>query len=101
MEERKYDSVVITIDQDGATGGLQLSIGIEDAEGYGHGDRLIGPKYIGASTNLRRKVLTHYDADRIRCYLDMMPLCEHPKLYGGFCPDCNKRIADRAEEATG
>ena len=48
----------------------QLSINAVDDEGTGHGYRLMGPKYIGRSRNLRTVELTQRDADEIRAVLD-------------------------------
>lgn len=58
-------AVTITVDQDGLTGQLQLSI--TDGE---TGFRLAGPKYIGSSENLLTAALDQRDADEIRTYLD-------------------------------
>lgn len=68
MSER----LVIDIDRDGWTRGLQLNISRldEDGDGTGWGYRLHGPKYNGSSTNLLRHELTERDAAEIRAMLD-------------------------------
>lgn len=48
----------------------QLSINAMTSETNGHGYRLMGPKYIGRSRNLRTVELTQRDADEIRAVLD-------------------------------
>lgn len=48
----------------------QLSINAMSDEDHGHGYRLMGPKYIGRSRNLRTVELTQRDADEIRAVLD-------------------------------
>lgn len=48
----------------------QLSINAMDGEHSGHGYRLMGPKYIGRSRNLRTVELTQRDADEIRAILN-------------------------------
>lgn len=64
--------IYISVDQ-GSHGGLQLSIGIENADGGGHGYRIFGPKYDGASKQLKRHYLTECDVNEIKSYLKMMP----------------------------
>ncbi|MFE6126667.1 hypothetical protein ACFQ6Q_00120 [Streptomyces sp. NPDC056437] len=48
----------------------QLSINAMSNETSGHGYRLLGPKYIGRSRNLRTVQLSQRDADEIRAVLD-------------------------------
>lgn len=48
----------------------QLSIHAMRDEHSGHGYRLMGPKYVGGSRNLRTVELTQRDADEIRAILD-------------------------------
>jgi hypothetical protein len=48
----------------------QLSINAMDGETSGHGYRLMGPKYVGRSRNLRTVELSQRDADEIRAILD-------------------------------
>ena len=62
--------IELSLDQDNATGGFQLSIGTRDKNGGGHGYRIFGPKYIGDSTNIRTVILNPHDVDEIRVYLD-------------------------------
>lgn len=57
--------IYFSLDKDGLTGGLQLSIG-DDSGGY----RIAGPKYSGHSKPLQRKEIDAYDAKEIRKYLD-------------------------------
>lgn len=58
--------VVLHVDKDGWTGGLQLAIGHKDGGGY----RIAGPKYNGSSERLVTKILDERDAQEIRTYLD-------------------------------
>lgn len=62
----------LTIDVDRCDRQLlfQLSINLTDENGTGGGDRLAGPKYMGASRNLLSHVVTEKDARTIRRYLD-------------------------------
>lgn len=62
------DRIYISVDQ-GSHGGLQLSIGVENADGGGHGYRIFGPKYDGAGKRLARHYLSARDADEIKSYL--------------------------------
>ncbi|MYR28787.1 hypothetical protein [Streptomyces sp. SID4945] len=48
----------------------QLSLNAMTSERSGHGYRLMGPKYLGRSRNLRIVELTQRDADEIRALLD-------------------------------
>ncbi|MEW2402200.1 hypothetical protein [Streptomyces sp. NPDC046862] len=48
----------------------QLSINAMSGENSGHGYRLMGPKYVGRSRNLRTVELDQSDADSIRAILD-------------------------------
>ncbi|MFD4234290.1 hypothetical protein [Streptomyces sp. NPDC058542] len=48
----------------------QISINAMNGEHTGHGFRLLGPKYIGRSRNLRSVELDQRDADEIRAILD-------------------------------
>jgi hypothetical protein len=48
----------------------QLSINARSGERSGHGYRLMGPKYVGRSKNLRTADLDQRDADSIRGILD-------------------------------
>lgn len=48
----------------------QLSLNAMDGESSGHGYRLMGPKYVGRSRNLRTAELGPEDADEIRAILD-------------------------------
>lgn len=60
----------IDVDRDDFTGRLQVSINQRDENGHGHGHRLLGPKYLGASEQVATADLSRYDADSIRTYLD-------------------------------
>lgn len=67
------ERVTITLDaanSDPKFPAYQLSINAMDDEHSGHGYRLMGPKYIGRSRNLRTVELTQRDADEIRSILD-------------------------------
>jgi hypothetical protein len=48
----------------------QISINAMRDERSGHGYRLMGPKYVGRSRNLRTAKLDRLDADQIRAVLD-------------------------------
>lgn len=48
----------------------QLSLNVVTSETSGHGYRLMGPKYVGRSRNLRTVDLSRRDADSIRGILD-------------------------------
>ncbi len=61
----KTTPLLLTLDKDGWTKSLQLSIE-DDIGGY----RLCGPKYNGSSARLMTHVLKQRDADEIRRYLD-------------------------------
>ncbi|NUS25093.1 MAG: hypothetical protein HOV92_12835 [Streptomyces sp.] len=63
----------ITLDQanrDPKFPAYQLSINVATSETSGHGYRLMGPKYLGRSKNLRTVDLDQRDADKIRGILD-------------------------------
>ncbi|MFD5899084.1 hypothetical protein [Streptomyces sp. NPDC060366] len=65
--------VTITLDtanSDKRFPAYQLSINAMDGEDSGHGYRLMGPKYVGRSRNLRTVELSQRDADEIRAILD-------------------------------
>ncbi|MFF9568456.1 hypothetical protein [Streptomyces sp. NPDC014685] len=64
------ERIVIDVDRDGWTKGIQLNIVKLDANDHGWGFRLAGPKYNGSSTNLLRTELTERDAGEIRQALD-------------------------------
>lgn len=64
--------VVISVDRDGYTNGIQLSINAVDDDGCGHGYRIFGPKYLGDSELVREYTLDKRDADEIRRYLDLI-----------------------------
>ncbi|MGW6948998.1 hypothetical protein ACWGHD_18990 [Streptomyces xanthophaeus] len=48
----------------------QLSLNVMGDEQSGHGYRLLGPKYLGRSRNLRTVELSRRDADEIRALLN-------------------------------
>jgi hypothetical protein len=56
--------VFISIDQDGWTKGIQLSIGTED-----HGYRIAGPKFNGSSKTLKKHALDARDIAEIESYI--------------------------------
>lgn len=60
----------ISVDRCTATGGLQVSLGEVDPDGYGDGFRLAGPKYIGRSENVLTADLDQRARGEIRAYLD-------------------------------
>jgi hypothetical protein len=63
------DKVTLTLDKSGF-GSYQISINLVDEQGHGHGYRLLGPKYLGDSTELSVVTLDERDAQEIREYLD-------------------------------
>lgn len=62
----KVPTLILRVDKDGWTGGIQISIEDDEIGGY----RIAGPKYNGSSINLLKRVLTQRDAEEIRDYLD-------------------------------
>ncbi|MET9436941.1 hypothetical protein [Streptomyces sp. NPDC006551] len=73
MADQPASKVTITLDtasSDRQFPVYQLSINAVNDEDRGHGYRLMGPKYIGRSRNLRTVELTQRDADEIRAVLD-------------------------------
>lgn len=61
----EYERVVIEYDARN-----RMSIACEDAEGYGHGYRLAGPKFAGDTAKVKtRVVLDKRDVEEIRIYL--------------------------------
>lgn len=79
------DRIVIDVDRDGWTNGLQLNISQLDENDTGWGYRLYGPKSNGSSKNLIRHVLDKRDANEIRQMLDAVfppepePIAEPPQ----------------------
>lgn len=61
--------VFLTVDRDGWTKAIQLSIGVDDENGNGHGYRIAGPKYNGSSKSLIRHRLSIRDITEIEQYL--------------------------------
>lgn len=62
----------------------QLNINAMSGETSGHGYRLMGPKYVGRSRNLRTADLDQRDADKIRGILDeVFPPAGHRHLEDG------------------
>lgn len=57
--------VYLSVDKDGWTGQIQLSISKTEGETFRSGYRLAGPKYNGSSKNLLTKELTEVDKQRI------------------------------------
>lgn len=68
----KYTKVILCVDKDGWTGGIQTSIDIADDKDGGIGYRISGPKYNGSSKSLAKVVLSQRDAEQIRQYIDMV-----------------------------
>jgi hypothetical protein len=63
------DRITLEVDRDTLTGGIQVNISKLDENDAGHGYRLAGPKYLGASESLLVHEVTARDADEIRRYL--------------------------------
>lgn len=77
MSDEKHTRIVMDVDRDGWTKGLQLNIAELDENGSGCGYRLAGPKYNGSSKNLLSVVLDERDAAEIRQMLDkVFPLAD-------------------------
>jgi hypothetical protein len=73
MADQPAKKATITLDQankDREFPAYQLSLNAMDGEDSGHGYRLMGPKYLGRSRNLRTVELSQRDADEIRAILD-------------------------------
>jgi len=68
--EKKATITLDSANSDPKYPAYQLSLNAMDGEHSGHGYRLMGPKYIGRSRNLRTTELTQRDADEIRAILD-------------------------------
>jgi hypothetical protein len=65
MAARAY----ISVDRRDCDGGLQISIGSEDATG-GTGYRIAGPKYDGRGKTLLKHFITERDVREIKGYLE-------------------------------
>ncbi|MFD8577210.1 hypothetical protein ACFV1H_17995 [Streptomyces virginiae] len=70
MTDPKPTRIVLDVDRDGWTNGLQLNIAELDENNSGWGYRLAGPKYNGSSKNLLRVELDERAAAEIRKMLD-------------------------------
>ncbi|MFE6412610.1 hypothetical protein ACFVOR_37385 [Streptomyces sp. NPDC057837] len=70
QSEKKATITLDTANSDRQFPAYQLSINAMDSEKTGHGYRLMGPKYVGRSKNLRTVTLSQWDADEIRAILD-------------------------------
>ncbi|MFF5778111.1 hypothetical protein ACFY7Y_14320 [Streptomyces virginiae] len=70
MPDQKPTRLVMDVDRDGWTKGLQLNIAELDENNQGWGYRIAGPKYNGSSKNLLRVELDERDAAEIRTMLD-------------------------------
>jgi hypothetical protein len=70
----EFNIAVLTVDRDGLTGGLQIAIQQENAEGAAIGTRLHGPKYSGTGEQLIRHVITPADRDEILRWLGGTPV---------------------------
>lgn len=64
--EKRVTITLDTANSDRQFPAYQLSINSMRSENNGHGYRLMGPKYVGRSKNLRTVNLTRRDADKIR-----------------------------------
>lgn len=61
--------ITLCVDRDGLTGSLQLSINLTRADGGGHGYRISGPKFSGASKKVLHHQITQRDVAEITDYL--------------------------------
>ena len=68
--EKKATITLDTANNDRQYPAYQLSINAQWDETSGHGYRLMGPKYLGRSRNLRTVELKRRDADEIRSILN-------------------------------
>jgi len=59
----------LSVDKRTHDGALQMSIGVEDEGGGGHGYRIHGPKYDGRGKTIIRHYLTDQDVWEIKNYL--------------------------------
>lgn len=59
----------ISVDRREFDGAIQVSIGIEDEDGGGHGYRIAGPKYDGRGKTLLKHFITERDVAEIRGYI--------------------------------
>ncbi|MFJ1995281.1 hypothetical protein [Streptomyces asiaticus] len=66
----KPNRLVLAVDRDGWTNGLQLQIASLDENGHGSGYRLAGPKYNGSGKRLLEEELSARDVTEIRKFLD-------------------------------
>lgn len=69
--KRKPLDVYITVERDGWTDGMQLSVNVEYSDGRGHGYRIAGPKFNGSSQVLKKHSLNTRDINEIEGYLKM------------------------------
>jgi hypothetical protein len=82
--EKKATITLDTANNDRQFPAYQLSINAMDGEQSGHGYRLMGPKYLGRSRNLRTVDLSQRDADSIRGILDeVFPPASEMRLEDG------------------
>lgn len=70
MSNESERSIILSVEKDGWTGGIQISISDVDINGSGGGYRIAGPKYNGSSTTLKEVKLDYDTAQQIRKYLD-------------------------------
>lgn len=78
-----YTQVTLSIDKVPGKiqrGGLQVSIGVQDDDGVGHGYRLAGPKYLGNSESVLEIKLDARDVEEIRSYLALWDEIQARKL---------------------
>lgn len=68
--EKKATITLDSANSDQRYPAYQLSINAMRGEHNGHGYRLMGPKYLGRSRNLRTVELSQRDANEIRAILD-------------------------------
>lgn len=64
-------AVYISVDKRAFDGAIQISIGIQDADGGGHGYRIAGPKYDGNGKTLLKHLISDRDREQILSYLKM------------------------------
>lgn len=70
MKTNAAPGAYITVDRDGWTKGMQLSVDWVEVDGGGYGYRLAGPKYNGSSQTLMRHHLSARDLDELQRYID-------------------------------
>lgn len=75
-ETKNRSTERVTLSVDKTDGHIQVSINVVDDNYYGHGYRLVGPKYDGRSTQVAEVTLTQRDVQQVMAYLRKVPQIE-------------------------